>query len=605
MFQQRRQASLGNINLGNLSAPPSFEDLSFLLEQAMRYRGRFVEVSWAVAKTGATFQLTAKIVPNQPLPVWMLYRGVAGNSQLVWGHNSNDLTLMHNLVMLECERPVEGGGNSISANAMDSLVSNNRTAGSIAGPQTDQQAAMTPQAPAATLAQTAASNAQVSASAATAANVEPAGASGATSNPSATWLQNLSYGQSPAAAAAPEANQQPHALQPHPTGVGATESGADVQIDLSLDGSLSNISVPNLIRYIVNNRLSGRLAVQCSVGAGEVFFHIGTVKHAATLDSKGENALYELATWHEGSFHFYGDEQTAQSTVTAESELIIEGCRQIGEYFRALLQAGLHPASYLVRGKELNRGQFERAIQGGLPVDVHTQFRIYEAVQGNLTFAEILRACPLVRAEWIPLVYNLLNCGVIGISDRPAFARPGMYLEGEPQDKLAIEAFLASVSEPDGFLSTGAFAYFLQQEFFRHERTGSRFALALFTIAKTNLLDGRLEPISSDAFGEAAGRIMQAKRKLDLVGHFDESNCGMLLPETDAAGAAVFANRIAQFLKKPALSADMEGQVLVLSFGIASIPDDARDLETLIAAARVAKNKSKMMGAPVILYSAQ
>jgi hypothetical protein len=176
MFQNRRQATLGNINLGSLSKPPTYEDMSFLVEQAARYRGRFVEVSWHVDKTGATFQLTTKYITNQPQPVWMLYRGIGGSSELIWGHNSNDLTLMHNLVMLECEKPVDGG-NSISAGAMDNLMNTNRNSGSVAsGPDagpTTPPPIPTAQRPAA--------------------GPAPAAASG---NPAATWLQNVSQSQS-------------------------------------------------------------------------------------------------------------------------------------------------------------------------------------------------------------------------------------------------------------------------------------------------------------------------------------------------------------------------------------------------------------------------
>lgn len=587
MFQQRRQASLGNISLGTLSAPPSYEDMSFLLEQAMKYRGRFVEVNWHVPKTGATFQLTAKIVPQQPLPSWMLYKGGAGNSNLVWGHNSNDLTLMHNLVMLECEKPSDGGSNSISANAMEGMVSSNRSAGAIAG-ATGQEPAL----PASMMPQ---------------ASPSPAPAAG--NSPQATWLSNLNNigaGATGAGTSAPSAGS-PAAVAapaiPDATAAGApAEAAIEAPIDLSLDGSLSNISVANLLKYICNNRLSGRLALQSSVGAGELFFQSGAIKHAATLESKGENAIYDFATWTDGQFHFHADEQTAQHTVDEEANAVVQRCQQMVQYYRALVDGGLHPASYVVRTNKLNRTEFERALQYGIQLDVHLQHRLYESVTGDRTLTEILRACPLVRAEWIPAMYNLLRVGVLGISDGPANARPGMFLEGEPINKQAIDGFLSAVTLQDCLIAHGAFLYLLQQEFYRHERTGSRFALALFSIAKTNLLDGNVAPLDQQALMEAGKRIALAKRKLDIIGHFDEQNCALLLPETDSAGAAVFANRLTHLLKKPALSSEMDGQVLVCSFGIASIPDDARDLETLIAAVRVAKNKSRMMGAPVILY---
>lgn len=564
MFQQRRNAILGNINLGKLSAPPGPEDLSFLIEQAMRYRGRFVEVTWSVPKTGEVFQLTAKLITNQSVPVWMLYRGETGCSELIWGHNSNDLTLMNNLISLECEKPA-AGGNSISADAMDSLVSNNRSAGAIAG-----------------------------------ANVEQQQLAAAASNPSATWLQNLAQDQ--AADSSPPASSSGSPLHSAAIAGGGEHLSADAAIDLSLEGSLSNIMVANLFRYLLNNRSSGRLALQSSLGAGEVFFVSGAIKHAATLESKGDSAVYDLATWHEGNFHFYADEQTPQNTVSTEPAELIDGCHRMIEFLHALLQQGLNPASYLVRNKELNRVQFEQALASGLPVDVYAQFRIYEVVRGDQTFTEVLRACPLVRSEWIPVFYNLVRQGIIGITPKPAFARPGMFLEGEAINKSLIDSFVNSVSDENGLFSSGAFLYLLQQEACRHERSGTRLALSLFSIAKSNLLDGSVVPVDALAFQEAIRRILQAKRKLDVVGRFDAANCGLLLPETDSAGAAVFANRITALLKKTLLSADLDGKVLVCSFGIASMPDDAPDLDTLIAAARVAKNKSQMMGAPVILF---
>ncbi|HEY9793660.1 MAG TPA: diguanylate cyclase, partial [Candidatus Obscuribacterales bacterium] len=112
--------------------------------------------------------------------------------------------------------------------------------------------------------------------------------------------------------------------------------------------------------------------------------------------------------------------------------------------------------------------------------------------------------------------------------------------------------------------------------------------------------DGHVNAFSKEIMKEAMARITKTKRKLDIVGHFDGTDYIMLLPETDSAGAAVFANRIVDLIKKPALFPGDE--VLVASFGIASVPDDVRDLPSLVAAAKAAKSKSKMMGAPVCVY---
>lgn len=561
MFQQKRQSSGGgNVKVGNLADIPSQEDLGYVLEQAMKHRGRFAEISWTVPKTGGAFQLTAKVIPGQQQPAWMLYGGPVGNSQLVWGHNSADLTLIHNLVMLECDKGVNGG-NSISASSMDNI------AASSAGK---------PSAP-------------------------PGGA------PSSQWLQNV-QDQSSAAEGAPRAVAASAMATMTANEISApvaTTSAPNALVmnpgDL-LDGSLANVGVADLFYYLANNKLTGRLAISSGANAGEVFFQNGQMKHAATLETKGENALFDMATWIDGGFQFHADQQTGLATVSGASEEILQGCRLVLSYFRALLQHGLSPGSYLVRTQELDLNAFDHACRKGLQLDARVQYRLYEAASGDRTLTEILRTAPMVRAEWIPIVYNLLQAGVLQISDRPSSARPGMYLEGEQLNANAISAFVSHITQPNGLLAPGAFLYVLQQEFFRHQRTGSSFAMMFFSIAQTNLLDGNVVPIDQPAWVDAMRRIHAAKRNLDILGQFDQSNCAIMLPETDTAGAAVFAHRLIDLIKKPALTGGSETMQLVFSFGVASCPEDARDVETLVAAVRVAKNKSRMMGAPVILY---
>jgi GGDEF domain-containing protein len=567
MFQQRKNASAGNIKVGTLAGLPTLEDLEYVLEQATKNRGRFAEISWSVPKTGVVFQLTSKIENRgQPVPAWMLYGGPSGNSQLIWGHNSADLTLIHNLLLLECDKP-QDGSNRVSSASMDNMMQTH-VAGSSAAP-----------------------------------GARPATASAApTGSPSPTgqWLQNLNDSQqSLTRVEAPQAV----AATIEPAHVATMSSAIQNPGDL-LDGSLSNIGVADLFYYLTNNRMTGRLAIASGANAGEAFFQAGQIRHAATLETKGENALFDMATWTDGEFQFHAEEQTPQNTVQCDASEIVEGCKLVLSYFRAMIQQGLHPASYLVRAQELGPQDFERAVtKSGLPLDVRAQQRLYENSTGDRCFAEVLRCSPMVRAEWIPLVFNLIQTGVMKISDRPVTERPGQYLEGEQINTNAINAFVAHITQPTGLVASGAFLFLLQQEYFRHERTGSAFSLAFFSIAQTSMLDGNVAPLDEHAWLDAIRRVYKAKRKLDVLGQFDQQNCAILMPETDAAGAAVFAHRIIDLMKKPPLQGVAEGMQLVHSFGIASVPENSRDLETLIAAVRVAKNKSRMMGAPIILHS--
>jgi hypothetical protein len=615
MFQSRRQTTFGNINMGKLSATPSLEDIRFLLEQATRYRARFVEVSWTVAGSGANFQLTTKVLPTQPDPSWMLYRTSDGGSELVWGHSSSDLTLMHNLVMLECERAAGAGSQGgISSGAMESMMASNMSAGAIAGAPTEAQQLQTQQLQAAASGAARTQN-QTSAAAQAQAPAAPGGQFGGP-DPASTWLRNLSqdpaaYGSKTeeAATAASEPQSESPVMRPiTPTAMAAVHSYSAAEVgDRLLDGSLENIAVPNILRYLNENRLTGRLALQSMDGSGEIFFRAGDLKHAATMESKGENALYDIATWSSGFFHFSGEDQTTQTTLAYEANVLVSNCQRMLDYMAFLKDQGVTTASYLDRvDGTLQRHEFEqRLVKNGVACDMNQQWRFFDTINGNLTLSEVLRACPLTRAEWMPIMYNLVRLKLIAITDKPLTREPGAFLEAATLDQAAIEKFLSAATYPgDGLMSKGLFLWLLQQEYYRYERSGARFALVIFSLNTSNMLDGTVSPLESSAFNEACRRILVSKRRLDVVGHFDD-DYAMLLPETDSAGAAVFANRILQLWKKPPLTAALEDPSvgLVGSFGIASVPDDVRDLGTLVAAARIAKKKSSMMGASVVLYS--
>lgn len=555
--------------------------MTFLMDQAAKYRGRFVEVTWTVAKTGATFQLTTKFVPSQSQPTWMLYRGTAADSELVWGHTSNDLTLMHNLVALECEKPSDGN-NTISASSMDHLLTDNRDAGAFAGA-----------ARANTVFDAARTAGEMSGN---------QGEKQAGLKPADTWLKNLTPGKPDGATTSGAPPQQ----QMHPIGRGGTEELATLaaaSTDGSLNGNLVNITIPKLIGYLSHKRSTGRLSLKTSSNACDVYMQDGQLAHAVSLDARGEMALLDAATWTDGEFSFKPLEAPSQQTLSMPTADIVVACQGMLDYSRFLQQNKLHAGSYLNRAKSLTRAQFEKQVQEIGPTEPQQLWRLFELIDGNRCLSDLLRLSPMMRAEWIPALYTLVKTQLISIADQPRERRPGMFIEGVPIDQQAIDSFAAALADPNDLaLRRHAFLFLLQQEHFRYERSGAQYALALFNLGATTKLDSTVTAFSSDMMRMAVECIGKAKRKLDVIGHFDQQNHALLLPETDGAGAAVFANRICELLARPPISMQMANQVLVASFGIASVPHDVRDLSGLIAAARSALSKSKMTGAPVCVY---
>ncbi|HVP18640.1 MAG TPA: diguanylate cyclase [Spirochaetia bacterium] len=111
----------------------------------------------------------------------------------------------------------------------------------------------------------------------------------------------------------------------------------------------------------------------------------------------------------------------------------------------------------------------------------------------------------------------------------------------------------------------------------------------------------------NDTFGHAAGdkilveaaaRIRQSVREIDLVARYGGEEFAVVLPYTDRAGAAVVAERIRAALASAAFSVDgtTPGLTVTASFGVAVCPDDAQSPESLIRSADRLMYRAKESG---------
>jgi GGDEF domain-containing protein len=99
-------------------------------------------------------------------------------------------------------------------------------------------------------------------------------------------------------------------------------------------------------------------------------------------------------------------------------------------------------------------------------------------------------------------------------------------------------------------------------------------------------------------------RIQLVKRKLDVLGHFETVDFGLLLPNTSASSAAFVANRVLEALTATPLIPGLEREQLALAFGVASLPADGEDLESLVYSAKSALAQAKIGTFPIVLARA-
>jgi GGDEF domain-containing protein len=370
----------------------------------------------------------------------------------------------------------------------------------------------------------------------------------------------------------------------------------------TLEGDLSNMQLSTLLQSISMSKMTGCLRVSNPLGSANIFFEDGTPTHAESLEAKGDQAIIELVTWEEGEFHFYPDEKSLEKTVKRRVDgLLMEGVGLLDQN-KYVKEQGLKPQSYLIRVNDrLTEEEFKTVLSNkGAPLDMDTQKRFYGFIDNASTFLDVLRRMPMIKNEWVPLMFNMLSCGLVRLSDTPpagVVIQPVLNLPEFQIDRPAIQGVLRSITRPEtGLLTYPAFLYMLEQDFTKSATLGIPLCLLVFE-AKLRVGDA-LQSLPMQFIRECVKRVESAKRPIDVMGHFETFDFAIFMPNTQVKSAKVFAARLMEMLAADPFVPRPFGQ-LALFFGIAGAPEDTMELNVMLSAARECKRRGIEGGTPV------
>ena len=101
---------------------------------------------------------------------------------------------------------------------------------------------------------------------------------------------------------------------------------------MSLQGSLKDIAVADLIQHHCVEKKTVWLQIQRAGKSAEVFIKEGNVVHAALDQMQGEEVIYEILGWDEGTFYIESDILPPLTTVYRNwTALLLEGARRLDE----------------------------------------------------------------------------------------------------------------------------------------------------------------------------------------------------------------------------------------------------------------------------------
>lgn len=169
----------------------------------------------------------------------------------------------------------------------------------------------------------------------------------------------------------------------------------------------------------------------------------------------------------------------------------------------------------------------------------------------------------------------------------------------------ALVGRLAAVARTDSLTdlyNRRAYDELVEVELARAERTGKPLSLILGDLDHFKRVNDRFGHPTGDAvLRRVAAQLVKTERLTDVAARLGGEEFALLLPDTDAQGAFLVAERMRAAIR----STFHEGPLPVtMSFGIASYPDDGDDADTLFRAADGALLAAKAAGRDqAIVYS--
>jgi diguanylate cyclase (GGDEF)-like protein len=178
-------------------------------------------------------------------------------------------------------------------------------------------------------------------------------------------------------------------------------------------------------------------------------------------------------------------------------------------------------------------------------------------------------------------------------------------LAGEAVRNAKLLRRLRSLSESDpltGLANHRKLYEFLAHERARAERYGSHFSLVMLDVDEFKLLnDTHGHPAGDAVLRQVAALLAERTRAADIVGRYGGDEFLLVLPETTATEAGLFAQQLrAALAEEPYVTTAGEQIPIHASFGIAAYPEDAPDANGLVALADANLYSSKRRGGDAI-----
>ena len=122
-----------------------------------------------------------------------------------------------------------------------------------------------------------------------------------------------------------------------------------------IQGSMREAPLPDIIQLVSQGGKTGCFHIQEDPKRAKIYLKAGRIVHAVTHGSEGLDALYEVALWLDGTYHFEEGDAIAATTISKPNPSILMEMHQRMDEWRVIRQKigslELFPYSTLLPGE--------------------------------------------------------------------------------------------------------------------------------------------------------------------------------------------------------------------------------------------------------------
>lgn len=187
-----------------------------------------------------------------------------------------------------------------------------------------------------------------------------------------------------------------------------------------ISGDLQNTRCTEIIKILSLGKRTGRLYLSSGNESGNIYFQEGQIIHATCGPIEGVKAIYEMAVWTSGEYHFFVDDMPDIASVDESVDDIINETenrmRQMDRVSSLIPSANIvFTLDPVIKDKDIQIKSI--------------QWRIITRIDGKSSIADIAQSIGLTDSDAMKVFYTLLKAGLIKEAEQSVLKKTKMQVD--------------------------------------------------------------------------------------------------------------------------------------------------------------------------------